>query len=318
MKQILLAGICLTALTALADPIPFPVAAASSSGTYMEGLEQIQSVCNNEQFEISIVATKGGATENLEQLVNNHASAAFLHSDVIYAKAQKDSKYRNYFTLVNLYPEEIHVLALRNSKETAGGFAGIGAKPVVYKSLESLEGKLVGAAGGSALTASLISGTGEGHFKVKAYDNGDQVMAALNSGEIQAAIFVGGAPLSKITALSADDYKLLPLGDNIIKNLTGDAGIYKPASLSYANLKSDSIGTVSTYAIILTRKYSTPKFVAPQKWFRNCFYEHLVELQETPNTHRKWQEVSASDRGVWQWYEFAGDKPALAPEEKQQ
>ncbi len=79
--------------------------------------------------------------------------------------------------------------------------------------------------------------------------------------------------------------------------------------ITYTNLKSDSIKTVATSAIIATREYKTPKYMAQQKWFRDCFYEHLIELQETPNMHQKWQEVDPNDHGVWEWY----DLPTASP-----
>jgi len=292
-----------------ATPASFLIAASSSSDTYQQMLAQIQTVCGNNEFVIEKIPGSGGAIENLEQLVNNKANAAFIHSDVIYAKSQTDGNYRKYKTLVNLYPEEIHIVALRTAKETTGGVAGFGAKPVIYKSLSEMVGLNVGASGGSAISASILAGTGGGHFTVVPYGSGKAVLAALDSGEIQAAIFVGGAPLQNIADLKGDSYKLIPIGDSIKGKVAGDSGVYKPAVISYTNLRSDSIQTVSTSAIIVTRTYSTPEYVAPQKWFRECFYEHLTKLQETPNTHKKWSEIDPTDQGVWQWYEF-GVAPA--------
>ena len=297
----------------LAEPATFLVSSASSSGAYGAMLKEIQGVCNTDDFVIKEVPiANGGATENLEALVNNTVSAAFLHSDVIYALAQADSKYRQYKTLVNLYPEEIHVVALRTAKETKGGVAGIGGTMSVYASLSDLKGLKVGAAGGGIITARILTGQGEGHFDVVPLDNGKAVLEALKAGQIQAAIFVGGSPLPNIAQLNQAEYKLLPIGDTIASKVSG---VYRPAVINYTNMKSGPVKTLAASAIILTRQYKTPKMVAPQVQFRSCFYDKLAELQETPGTHKKWQEVDPADHGVWEWYELPDGNvaPSSAP-----
>jgi uncharacterized protein len=316
MKYIILFITLLVTNISLADPVNFLIAADSSSGTYKEMTEQIASVCGDETHQIQVVPNKGGALQNLEQLINNKVNAAFIHSDIIYAKSLTDGNFRKYKTLVNLYPEEIHVLALRNALEKTGGVYGIGAKSIEYTSLSDLEGLKVGAAGGSYISANILSDAGKGGFEVVKYNDGAEAIVGLKDGEVQAVIFIGGAPLTSLSNLKSSEFKLLPLGDKILNKVTGEKGIYKPAIITYNNLDSDMIKTVSTPAIILTRSYTTPKFVEPQKWFRNCFYEKLTELQETPGTHKKWQEIDPSDKGVWEWYDFSNSsstdaKPAV-------
>jgi TRAP-type uncharacterized transport system substrate-binding protein len=303
------------ASSAFANPGEFLISAASSSGTYKLMLGEIKKFCDDEDFTIKEIPNNGGATENLEALVNNTVSAAFLHSDVIYAMAQADSKYRNYKTLVNLYGEDIHVLALRIAKEKTGGVAGYGATPVVYSTLADLANRNIGAAGGSVITARILTGQGEGHFNVVPFDDGKDVIEALTNGHIQAAIFVGGSPLPNLAQLNATDFKLLPLGDAIASKVSG---VYRPATINYTNLKSGPIKTLAASAIILTRQYKTPKMIAPQARFRECFYNKLDELRETPGTHKKWQEIDPSDHGVWEWYDLPAASPATpeAPETK--
>lgn len=281
----------------------FLVAASSSSGTYAEGLKQIQSLCSTTDYVIKEVVEKGsGATQNLELLVNNKVSAAFLHSDVIDANAAVDSKYRQYKTLVNLYPEEIHIVVLREAKEETGGMtvAGLtlGAGKAVYTKLSDLKDLTLGAAGGGVITASRLAKQGEGGFKVVAYNSGDEVIDALKKGTIQAALFVGGSPLAKIVALEAKEFKLIPIDEVVSSKVSG---LYQPAVINYTNLQSGSIKTLSSQAVILTRQYKSPKMIALQSKFRECFYKNLVELQETPGLHRKWTEVNPADHGTWEW-----------------
>lgn len=265
-------------------------------------LGEIIDVCADENFVIAEPPNQsGGATENLDALVNNRASAAFLHSDVIYAAAQADPSYRQLKTLVALYPEEIHVLALRTSNIKSGGTLGFGSHAVQFNTLADLTNYKVGAAGGGVITAKILTGQGEGHFSVVPFDNGKEVIAALNSGQIQAAVFVGGSPLPNLTSLSGDTYKLLPIPESMASKLSG---IYKPAVINYANLKSGAVHTMAPEAIILTRHYTIAKMIMPQEKFRSCFYKHLDELKETPGKHPKWQMVDASNHGTWEWLEL--------------
>ncbi len=310
-------GLALAApLPALAQQSPAPakmqfiVADASSSGTYKEMLGQVKGVCNSDDYDIVEADVKGGATDNLAALLANKVSAAFLHSDVIYFYGRTEPKYHDYKTLVALYPEDIHIVALRSSGIKAGGYAGtgIGAKVVEFTTMTDLAGYKVGAAGGGVITARILSGEGEGHFDVVQYNSGADVLAALGKNEIQAAVFVGGAPLTNVAALSADAYKLLSINEAAATRLSG---VYRRTTINYVNLHSDNVPTLAPMATIVTRKYTVAKFVAPQRRFRECFYAGLTELQETPGNHPKWQLVNPDDHGVWEWYEFLGS-PALA------
>ncbi len=287
----------------------FIVAAASSSGTYMEMLKQIGGVCNSDDFTIVEADVKGGATDNLSALLGNKVSAAFLHSDVIYFYGQTEPKYHDYKTLVSLYPEDIHIVALRNSGLKAGGYAGtgIGAKLVEFTTMTDLAGYKVGAAGGGVITARILAGQGDGRFEVVQFNSGSEVLPALERGEIQAAVFVGGAPLTNISGLSADKFKLLSINETAANKLSG---VYRRTTINYVNLRSDNIPTLAPMAVIVTRKYTVAKFVAPQRHFRECFLAGLSELQETPGNHPKWQLVDSADHGVWEWLEIPG---AAAP-----
>lgn len=287
----------LTAPELLAQtPMRLIVADASSSGTYKAMNAEIVDVCADESFQIvELPGATGGATNNLAALKDNKASAAYLHSDVIYAMAQADPSYRQLKTLVALYPEDIHVLVLRNSRTKHF------LKTVEFNTLADLAGYKVGAAGGGVITGKILTGQGEAHFDVVEFTSGKEIIPALDAGTVQAAIFVGGAPLPNLTTLSADHYKLIPIGETIAARVSG---IYRPTIIDYPNLNSGPIRTMAPTAIILTRKYTLPKLIAPQARFRRCFYQRLDELKETPGRHPKWQMVDPKDRGPWEWYEL--------------
>jgi hypothetical protein len=61
-------------------------------------------------------------------------------------------------------------------------------------------------------------------------------------------------------------------------------------------------------ALLITREYKTPKFVAALRKFRQCFFDNLDELKETPGTHKAWQKVDPANHGRWPWYTFPAAK----------
>lgn len=264
------------------------VADDSSSGTYKKMLGELVSVCSTEDFTIQEVAVSGGAPGNLDALYNNKADAAFLHSDVFIANAQADPSYNRFKTLVALWPEPIHILALRASKTKKNVF-----QTVTFNSLTDVAGFTVGAAGGGVFTARLLQGQGQGGFTVQEYPTGADVIKALDNGEIAVAIFVGAAPLPNLEKLNKANYKLIPIGDSIANRVVG---VYRPTKITYNGLTNGPVSTLASVATLLTKTFQTPAKVKAQAALRACFVQHLAELQDSfsPN----WQTVQPNDEGT--------------------
>jgi len=277
----------------------FTIAADSSSGTYNKALGEIINVCGSDEF--TIVPAKdvsGGAIGNLDALFNNKAMGAFLHSDVFTANSMADPSYNSLKTLISLWPEPIHVLALKVSKTKKLGRFEFGVQD--FASLSDMKNFKIGAAGGGVISARLLQGQGQGGFMVNAYNSGDDLMKALDGGEIAAAIFVGTAPLPNLEKLDKNTYKLLPIGGEIVDRLKS---VYKPTNINYVGLSNGPVATLAPWATIMTRKYSTESKISAQRHFRECFFSKLGELQD--NASRNWQQVSATDQGVLNnWYEI--------------
>lgn len=281
-----------------ADTTNIVVADDSSSGTYKKMLGEIIGVCASDEFTITEAkGVTGGAPGNLDALINNQAQAAFLHSDVFFANSQADPTYKRFQTLVALYPEPIHILTLRVSKTKKQGTFSFGTTE--FNQLSDLKGFTVGAAGGGVFTARILKGQGEAGFAVNQYGSGKEVIEALDSGEVAAAIFVGAAPLPNIAALDKTKYKLIPIDEAVASRVKG---VYRPVTLSYAGLTAGPIATMAPVATLLTRKFSTPNKVAAQRHLRECFYKNLDQLKD--NGSPNWQSVEVGDHGVLDWYDI--------------
>jgi TRAP-type uncharacterized transport system substrate-binding protein len=279
------------------------VAAGSSSGTYKAFLKEIQGVCQGITFQ---EVESHGAVENLDLLVTNKVSLAFMHSDVISFRGQREDL-SAYKTLITLFQEEVHYIAPRTSKRkpvqlTKGGLfssATYAPQPVV-NSVEDLKGLRVGASGGGAITAQVIKLMGNIPYEFVAYADGAAVMTALDTGDIDAAVFVGGAPLPNLEKLGPA-YKILPFGNQLLTQLKS---VYKPTTVTYTKMQPEGISTVAADALLVGRVYKTPRMVGLLSSVRKAFFEKLGELQETPGIHPKWQQVSPDNKGTWPYMEL--------------
>ena len=271
----------------------FAVADGSSSGTYKQIFNEIKKIAGTELNMTEVAGS--GAVENLDKLMSNEANAAFLHSDILAWKSKSDNL-DNLKTLLVLFPEQVHFLALAKNWDP-----GMMKKEKIVNQISDLNGLPVGAAGGGFITANMIRLLSEVSYNVVQFNSGAEVIAALNSGKIAAAVFVGAAPLPNLKELGKN-YKLLEVGETTVNLLKS---VYKPATVTYVGMSANTVHTISADCILLTRVYKTPKFVEALRMFRQSFCDNLSELQETKGTHKAWGSVDCENHGKWSWYDLS-------------
>lgn len=302
MKKILL-GLAIAAASILAHGQQLQVATGKAGDTYSTMLKQLAQRCGS---GVAIIEhPSAGSNDNINQLVGNQVNAAFVQSDVLWLRARTEDL-GNVKTLLALHPEQLHIVARAQSGLKQGGVMGIGGSEVVLGDITALAGRRVGAAGGSLVTAQVIRLQSEIPFHVMPFDNGDDVLAALDKGEIEAAVFVGGAPLASIAKLGPQ-YKLLPVPAPLLEKLKG---VYRPARLNYQKMGATGVATVATDALFVTREYKTPKMTDGLAKLRACAQASIDELRETTGTHPAWMQVDTANRGKWPWLELSSAKPA--------
>jgi TRAP-type uncharacterized transport system substrate-binding protein len=278
------------------------VADGSSSGIYQQIFKEMVKTAACDQVSFTEVASTG-ALDNLDKVVSNEANACFVHSDIL-AYRSKTEDLSNIKTLLALFSEDVHFLAL-NKPWKYGGTMGMMQKEKIFEQISDLDGFNVGAAGGGFITANVVRIQGEIAYKVIQYNSGAEVLAALNKGEIAAAIFVGAAPLPNIKPLGKE-YKLLMVGDASLAKLKS---VYHKSTISYITMGGIPTQTIAADCLLITRVYKTPKFANALAAFRESFCTNLDELKETRGTHKAWQQVDCENHGKWAWYTFDGTAP---------
>ncbi len=236
--------------------------------------------------------------------LNNSVSVAFMHSDVL-AFRSKNTDMTHFKTLLALFSEDVHFVALAQPKSNGWSFS----KPAPYNTIEDLKGKKVGAAGGGVITANVIRNSllsaGATTYTVQEYPSGGDALNALANGDVDAVEFTGAAPLPNLVKLNSD-YKLLSIPDNVAHELSD---IYHPTTVTYVNMRPDAVQTIAADCIVVARDYKSPRLWKPLKQFRDLFYADLTDIQETPGNHTKWSEVKADNHGKWPWLVFPGEPP---------
>lgn len=276
--------------------VQLKVGTGGANGTYSTMFKEMANACINDL--ILVEQNSSGSVENIENLLGNKINAAFTQADVLRFKANTEDL-SAIKTLIVLHPEEVHFIAKRDSGLKAGGVMGIGGKDIVFDNVLDLGGFKVGAAGGSYITAQVIRLQTEIPYQVVRFENNNDLIKALQTNQVQAAVMVGGAPMPIIDGLT-NEFKLLSINEATATKLKN---VYNPARVSYSKMGASGVPTVSVDAMVVTREYKTVNYVNALNAWRQCVMSSLDNLKEVTGTHPKWQAVTHDNKGKWAYWE---------------
>jgi TRAP transporter TAXI family solute receptor len=161
------------------------IATGPSDGTYIQVARDIQQVAQKEGLKLEILPTQG-SFENMVRLGDMKVDLAIAQIDALefFAKAMKPQGidvFKAIRVILNLYPEEIHVLTNNSA----------------INSFLQLQGKRISFGpqnGGSALTGEILLET-YGMKVEKSYLDPRDALEGLRKKQLDAMVFVGGAPV---------------------------------------------------------------------------------------------------------------------------
>lgn len=296
-NKFVIASLALVATLSHAQQVK--VATGSPKGTYHSMFTNIADKCGQRLAVIGV--NTSGSLENLDKLTGKEVGAAFIQTDALFASAQ-GRDLGNIKTLVAFHKESVHVVALASSGlKTSGNIVGFGKQDIVFRNAEDLAGYKVAAAGGSLITAQLIKLQGQLNWTIVPVADADAALAAVKSGQVQAAVLVGGQPLGNVKALGPD-MKLLGFKQSTAELLKT---VYVADKLSYPKVSSSAIPTLATEALLVGRTVNTPDRKAALLSFRNCILQNVPEWQDADGAHPAWSQVNVNNRGKWQYMELS-------------
>ncbi|MBZ9750584.1 TRAP transporter substrate-binding protein [Deinococcus sp. HMF7604] len=292
MQRLALTALLLTVpLAQAATPTTLNVATGSSTGTYSIMFKNVGKVCTQSAY----LKERGtsGSLENIDLLLGNEVSLAFVQSDVLKAKQQIDGDTRvdNIKALLPLHSEEIHLFAKPpvQKRDLLGRVTTTGVA-----TFANLKGKRVAAWGGSLVTAKVLSAKLGVPYTVLSVKDRDAAFAALRGNQADAVLAVVGQPATWVKDLSGVNLVPVPYAPSL-------QGIYTSAKLLYPNLGAASVPTVAVQSVLATRDFKTPEKKDLLMKYQKCAMSKLVNLQEDEGMHPKWQEVTFK---TWPWPQY--------------
>jgi uncharacterized protein len=171
----------------------FTIATGPGDGTYFQIGQDIKNLAAKDGVELQVTPTKG-SIENIQLLGTGKVDLAIVQLDALRFTSEVLKKYKGLDlfdrikVVLNLYPEEIHVLTNKKDIQT----------------FYHLEGKRVSVGtegGGSALSAAVLFSV----YDIKAtisFDSFEEGIKKVLEDALDAVIFVGGAPVPFIDKLA--------------------------------------------------------------------------------------------------------------------
>lgn len=286
--------LALTLPAAHAAPATFlNVATGSPTGTYAAMFKNVGVQCTQSAY----LKERGtsGSLENIDLLLSNQVSLAFVQSDVLKAKQQidQDPRVENIRALLPLHAEEVHLFAKPAvvKKNIFGKTTTTGVT-----TFADLKGKRVAAWGGSLITAKVLSAKLGVSYTILSVKDRDAAFAALSGGQADAVLAVVGQPATWVRDLNSAAVNMVPVPFNAALD-----GIYTSAKLLYPNLGAGSVPTVAVQSVLATRDFKTADKKTILLNYQKCAIAKLVNLQEDEGMHPKWQEVTFK---TWPWPQY--------------
>jgi TRAP transporter TAXI family solute receptor len=254
--------------------IALTIATGSAEGTYYKIAQDMKQLAGKEGIPIEVIET-GGSFENVNLLGAGKVDLAIMQLDVLRFVAEIMRKETGLNVLqeakvvLNLYPEEIHIIA----------------KNPTIRTLNQLDGKKVSVGperSGSALTAEVLL-AGFGLNVERVFDAPEEAVKKLAGGDIDALIFVGGAPVPAFTNLDKS-FHFVALPQN-----SGLEEIYPKKTIAKSVYTwADNVETHAVPSVIMTRNRDERDYIAT---LQKLVLSILVNKEDLDTTgHPKWKD----------------------------
>lgn len=261
----------------------------SSGGTYIRIAKDIAQLSYS--FKVAVEKSKG-SYENIESLLKyNDTNIAIIQYDaLLLARGRIGPKVDNIKLLLSLYPEEIHVIAHKDSQ---------------IKSLKDLDGKKVniGEKGSGSWVTSRVMVTKIGQIWRESFFPFKESLNKLIKREIDATLIVIGKPAPILSSISQEDQNKLKLVELEHPKLKD---IYPQAQID-ANVypwHKESIKTYSVQSVLI----GLNEFVDKKTKAKNDkMVKELYDIVSSNITsigsegHPKWSEVELSRINKLAW-----------------
>ena len=266
------------------------IATGASEGTYYKIAQDIKQIAEKEGIPVEVIQT-GGSFDNINLLGAGKVDLAIMQLDVlrfvteIMLKETGLNVLKEAKVALNLYLEEIHIIA----------------KNPEIRTVQQLQGKRVAVGpekSGSALTSEVLL-TGFGVKIDPVFDLPAGAVKKLSQGEIDALIFIGGAPVPAFQKLDKSFHFV---------SLPADSGleqIYPKKKIAKSVYPwADEVATHAVPSVIMTRNRTENDYISTVQRLVLLVLTQKEQLDATG--HPKWKDsfVRSTQRNI-------GYRPAI-------
>lgn len=250
------------------------IATGSGEGTYYQIAQDIKQIAEKEGIPVEVIQT-GGSFDNINLLGAGKVDLAIMQLDVlrfvteIMLKETGLNVLKEAKVALNLYLEEIHIIT----------------KNPEIRTVQQLEGKRVAVGpekSGSALTSEvLLAGFG---VKIEpVFDLPERAVKKLSQGEIDALIFIGGAPVPAFQKLDKSFHFVALPADSGLEQIYPKKKIAKSV-YPWA----DEVDTHAVPSVIMTRNRAENDYISTVQRLVLLILTQKEQLDATG--HPKWKD----------------------------
>jgi hypothetical protein len=250
------------------------IATGSGEGTYYQIAQDIKQIAEKEGIPVEVIQT-GGSFDNINLLGAGKVDLAIMQLDVlrfvteIMLKETGLNVLKEAKVALNLYLEEIHIIT----------------KNPEIRTVQQLEGKRVAVGpekSGSALTSEvLLAGFGVKIDPV--FDLPEGAVKKLSQGEIDALIFIGGAPVPAFQKLDKSFHFVALPADSGLEQIYPKKKIAKSV-YPWA----DEVDTHAVPSVIMTRNRAENDYISTVQRLVLLILTQKEQLDATG--HPKWKD----------------------------
>jgi len=251
------------------------IATGSKSGTYIQFGQDIARLMAENDMQVNIIQSRGSLDNVAKVLSDDEVDMGLVQSDVLAYIQSSNHKVlkkipQKIKMMFPLYNEEVHLLARKS-----------------IASVADLQNKIVGVGAkgsGTNLTSELLFEISNVWPQRKVLMSEAEALRALESGELDAMIFVSGYPVSLFSDINNDKFHLVSLTEELFDSFyarsTIPAGTYP--------WQAEPIETLAVKAMLMTYDFIDERCSLANK-MTQLIQENLPWFAE--NGHPKWQEV---------------------------
>lgn len=283
---------------ALAAKTTISFGTGGPTGNYFWMANDINEFCGAELPSgktLDIINT-GGSIDNVDGMVSKKYKVGWIQEDVLQFYAKNNPKKVNekrMKVIIAGHDEILHLLVPKGYTPSSGNknmwssfasAAGFGSDPEKAIDLNSMKGQVIGAWGGSLVSANALNHFANLGMKIREIGPNEKTAPKIP------VLIVGGHPYAPVQdLLNTGKYTMLPI---VSPSLVERVSFYNETVASYnVNGKLVNIPTLSVRALLMAKASRKAERNADMVYLSNCIKDSLIDLVDEEETNPNWETI---------------------------